>query len=371
MKTLRISLSLAVMFTLLLVSQSFADAQDNAHHRFEVVNLVSNRNNQAMFKDKRLKNPIGLVINQKGFLLVANNKSSKATLYTPLGMPVENFKIKGLDLVTGVVRNNTDEFIIPGNNDHRKARLIFCTEDGKILVYNKSVNSKNAIPVIDRSFFRCVYKGITIAPGIGQNYIYATDFFNGKVDIFDSHFDYVGSFTDPNIPENYTPFNVRRIGQVLYVTFAKVDKSRTQLISGEGHGFVSIFNPSGILVKTLLTHQSLNSPWGMAIAPVNFGRFGGALLVGNYGDGRIHAYNPWTGDLIGCLRNINGDIISIPNLWSLNFPNTIQEDNLSEESLDSDSEDFLSTMNQKTLYFTSGPNDGRDGFLGIIFPVND
>src|SRR5262249_27897960 len=147
-----------------------------------------------------------------------------------------------------------------------------------------------------------VFKGLALGSNPGGDFLFATDFRGGVVDQFDSHFNLVNSFTDPRLARRgFVPFGIANLNGLLYVTFAKHDKARHDDVKGPGNGFVDIFAPTGQFLERLSSRGHLNSPWGLAIAPSGFGRFGGALLVGNFGDGHINAYNPLTGHFLGQL----------------------------------------------------------------------
>ncbi len=181
----------------------------------------------------------------------------------------------------------------------------------------------------------------------GANFLYATDFHGGTVDVFDNNFAFVKSFSDATIPTGFAPFGIATINGNLYVTFAKqLAPDNEDDEAGVGNGFVDIFNPDGTLIRRFTTQGTLNSPWGIALAPAGFGSFGGDILIGNFGDGLIGAYDPNTGALVDQLRSTGGATISLPGLWQLLFaPN-----------------------GAPTLFFSSGPNDETHGLVGTLTP---
>ena len=190
--------------------------------------------------------------------------------------------------------------------------------------------------------------------------LFATDFHNGKVDMFDSSFHWVGSFTDATVDAGFAPFNVQNIGGWLFVTFAKqLGPENEDDEAGPGNGFVDIFRPDGHLVRRFASHGMLNSPWGLAVATRSFGKFRDALLVGNFGDGRINAYNLRTGAFLGQLSDPHGGPIQIEGLWALGFGRD------SDWGRDDDNDD----VPNNALYFTSGPADESHGLLGVIVPA--
>jgi uncharacterized protein (TIGR03118 family) len=154
--------------------------------------------------------------------------------------------------------------------------------------------------------------------------LYATNFGLGRIDVYNSSFQATtvsGGFTDPNLPAGYAPFGIENINGELYVSYALQDAEHHDDVAGAGHGFIDVFNTSGVLLQRLVSQGDLNSPWGLALAPSDFGAFSNDLLVGNFGDGTIHAYNPSTGALLGILEDEHGNPITIQGLWGLDFGN--------------------------------------------------
>jgi uncharacterized protein (TIGR03118 family) len=233
--------------------------------------------------------------------------------------------------------------------------FIFATEEGKILGWNPSVSLSQAQVAVDHSGIGAVYKGLAIASTPGGDFLYATDFHNGRVDVFDGSFDQVsmpGAFVDPAIPAGYAPFGIQSIGATIVVTYAKQDAAREDDVAGQGHGFVDLFDTSGMFLRRVATHGQLNSPWGVAMAPASFGAFGGDLLVGNFGDGQISAFAPQsdgTFELVGQLRTSDHKAVTIDGLWSLQF-----------------GKGAANNGPPTTLFFTAGPNDETHGLFGTI-----
>ena len=253
---------------------------------------------------------------------------------------------------TGVVFNATTDFAVtPG----QPAKYIFATEDGTIAAWDSGAA---AVLKVDLSALGTVYKGLALGSSSKKNYLYATNFNAGRVEVFDANFAPValaGSFTDPNLPAGFAPFNIQNIGGKLYVTYAKPDAAKHDDVSGPGNGYVSVFDPNGTFVKRLVSQGPLNSPWGVVLAPAGFGGFGGALLVSNFGDGLINAFNPATGAWLGALRDGSGKALAIDGLWSLSFGNGTK------------------AGDTHTLYFTAGIAGGGTvedhGLFGSIVPV--
>jgi uncharacterized protein (TIGR03118 family) len=318
--------------------------------RYEVINLVANEAGYgARTIDPRLINPWGLTFSARGNLIVADNDSSVlATAYRPEGA-ILPFVIPDGYNPTGLETNHNPRDFIFGSG-HNAARLLFATEQGVILAYNRD-ESPNAIVVADRSNVDAHYTGLALGVASHNRHqqIFAADFRNNRIDIFDNNFNFVKSFGVPPEP-GYSPFNIRNFDGCLYIAWAKQDPEEPdEEVLGPGLGFVDIYDTNGRFVERLISHGALNAPWGLAIAPRNFGHFSGALLVGNFGDGTIHAYEPDTGDFLGTLLNANGTPITIEGLWSLKF-------------------DFDEEEECAELYFTAGPEDETDGLLGVISP---
>lgn len=385
------SMGLMVVYALTLSVSQMAFAHHISRPAFQVVPLVSSEEGEAQFHDSRLQNPIGLIRNNRGLLQVANNHHSQITLYKPSGKPVENFQIQTTPRITGLVHNTTDGFLF--NKDHRlvKARLLIGTEEGKILAYSKKRGSPDeAQVVIDRSSFGSMYTGVEIVgpPIVEEPILYAADFYNGKVDMFSSEFEFLGSFTDPNLPEGFVPFNIKRIGPVLYVTFAKQSENGRKVQKGIGNGAVDVFGPKGTLIAPLIFGAPLDAPWGIELVPETFADFSilndlrSALLVGNFGNGLIHAFNPLNGNFGGRLNHADGRPVEIPGLWSLLFqrekalPLNVDipgsRSSFSSSSSSSSSESSYcecscgSRLTPPFLYFTAGGDRNHAGLLGVI-----
>jgi uncharacterized protein (TIGR03118 family) len=246
---------------------------------------------------------------------------------------------------TGAVFNPTDQFKL-GNTG--PALFLFSSEAGQITAWNKAAGT-SAMSVFTAPD-GAIYKGLTLASTKKNGaLIYATDFHNAKVDVFDGSFTPVhmpGAFTDPNIPAGFAPFGIQEIDGFVVVSYAMQDADRKDDVKGPGLGFVDVYNPTGGLVKRLISNGELNAPWGLVLAPNGFGQFSGDLLVGNFGDGRINAYNPHTGDFLGQLQTKFGPI-TIDGLWGLRFGNGV-------------------TGSPHTLLFSAGIADEAHGLLGEI-----
>jgi uncharacterized protein (TIGR03118 family) len=318
----------------------------NAFHQTNLVADATGSN--ATTVDANAVNPWGIAFGPTGTLWVSNNGTGTSTLYDASGNKLTTTVTvpggSGSGTPTGVVFNSTSDFVIPSAG---KALFIFAGEDGTIAAWNASTTT-GAMVVANRTTANAVYKGIAIASNSGANFLYLTDFKNNHIDVFDGSFAFVKSFTDATVPAGYAPFGIANIGGQLFVTFAKqLGPDNEDDDPGVGNGFVDVFNSDGSLSKRFTSNGRLNSPWAIAQAPSGFGPFSGAILVGNFGDGTIGAYDPATGSLIDVIRDANAKPIAIDGLWGLTF-----------------GPGAAST----TLYFAAGPSDESHGLVGTLTP---
>ena len=288
-------------------------------------NLVSDVAGMADHTDPNLVNPWGIATSPASPFWFSDQASGKSTLYSTAG----SGSIPGLVVTvppsakamvgtpTGIVFNGTTGFEVATG---KPAAFIFATEDGTISGWNSTVNMTNAVLKVDNSSSNAVYKGLALAANGANSYLYAANFNAGTIDVFDSTFAPVtmtGAFTDPDIPAGYAPFNIQTLGANLYVTYAKQDDAKEDEVVGPGNGYVDVYDPTGKLVKHLISGGALNAPWGLAMAPTGFGDFSGDLLVGNFGDGMINVYDPTSGAWIANLHDVEGNPYVIPGLWGL------------------------------------------------------
>jgi uncharacterized protein (TIGR03118 family) len=307
-----------------------------------VHNLISDLANTADNQDSHLVNPWGIGFGPTPFW-AGNNGTGTATLYTgaggtvPLLVTIPQAGNAGTaGPVTGVIFNsfasNANAFDVQAG---KPALFIFCSEDGVISGWNQTVSGTKASILFDNSKSGAIYTGCAVGGTAAAPYIFAANFSTGTVDVYDGKLNlnpapysastlpgpYSGSssFSNPAIPAGFAPFNVQNIDGTLFVTYAKQNTQKHSYAGGPGDGYVATFNLNGSLIANLVSEGPLNSPWGMAIAPANFGPFSGALLVGNFTDGKIDAFNAATGALLGALDDTAGSPIAIPGLWSLNF----------------------------------------------------
>ncbi len=368
---MRLFITLGSALVLLLVAvptMVFAyprQAASSSHSSFyQQTNLVSDVAGMAQFTDPNLVNAWGLASSSSSPWWVADNGTGVATLYNgqgqafPLSSPLvvtappPGGSPAGTTAApTGIVFNSTSGFQVSQSGNSGKSFFIFDTEDGTISGWNPNVNLKSAVLEVDNSASSAVYKGLAIGSTEAGTFIYATNFHAGRIEVYNSQFARVhlsGSFTDPDLPAHYAPFGIKNLGGKLYVTYAVQNAAKHDDVAGPGHGFVDVYNTNGHLLRRLISHGKLNSPWGLALAPDDFGRFSNDLLVGNFGDGHINAFNPHTGDFFGQLKDSQGNPIQIDGLWSLAFGNGAQAGATNE------------------LFFTAGINDEKDGLFGSI-----
>jgi uncharacterized protein (TIGR03118 family) len=336
--------------------------------RFRQVNLVSNIPGVAPLTDPDLVNAWGLAASpgtdQKPGtpLWVSDNGTDKTTLFVG-ATPTSVAQLLVVNVTAGAPTGQTFNpdstgFIIHDAAGHSGSALfIFASENGAIDGWNQVVGATGPGPstVTETAInngANAVYKGLTIGRASnGNTYLYATNFRSGRVEVYDSNFKPVqlqgGLFTDPAIPAGYAPFGIQELAGKLYVTYAKQDAALHDDVAGQGHGFVDVFTNDGAFVRRLVSRGQLNAPWGLALAPAGFGGLGGALLVGNFGDGHINAYNPGTGSYLGELRGPDGHPIVIDGLWGLMFGNG-------------------NAAKTDELVFSAGPNGETNGLLGKI-----
>jgi uncharacterized protein (TIGR03118 family) len=339
--------------TLLLVAGSPAQAGPPAP-RVTEIDQVSNQPGHARLTDPDVVNAWGLALGPTTPLWVANNGTSTATVYTgglagatvgKAGLTVVNDS----DGVTGQVFNGSADFVVTTPQGSGPARFMFDSESGDITAWAPAATGTHAIVVahVDGA----VFKGLALWQTPLGPFLLATDFAHGRLDVFDRTFrqvDLAGElFKDPRLPAGYAPFNVMTNGDAVTVTYAKQQAGSTDEQAGPGLGIVNVYRHVGTTVTRIAGHGTLNAPWGLAVAPPGFGEFAGALLVGNFGDGRISAFR---GDhFIGQLRNTANRPVTIDGLWAL-LPGT------------------ATTGGAGTLWFSAGPDDEQNGLVGQLIP---
>ncbi len=319
-------------------------------------NLVSDLPGVADFMDTNLVNPWGISFSASSPFWIADNGSGLSTLYngagaiTPLVVTIPT-PTGGTPPAapTGTVFNSTTNFKIGGTTN---SKFLFDTEDGTISAW---ASGAGAVLEVDDSASGDVFKGLAAGVWNGSNYIYATDFHNGKILAYDGNWNLANTFTDGSLPKGFAPFGIQNIGGKLCVTFALQDGEAHDDVPGPGNGYVDVFDTGGNLLQQLIAGGALDSPWGLAVAPPGFGAYSGALLVGNFGDGHINAYNAANGAWMGPVYNETGDPFQVLGLWGLAFGNG------------------AGGASKGSLYFTAGipgPGNVEDhGLFGVLTPT--
>ena len=323
---------------------------------YSFMRLVSDKAGVAAHQDTDLVNAWGLAAGPETPWWVGDNGTSLSTIYGSDGTK-GSFVVSVPEDPTGVVFNGGSDFAVTDGMHSGSSLFLFDTEAGQILGWNPNVPppapSTQAFVVVDKTDVGAIFKGLAIASTPGGDRLYATDFHNGTVDVFDGNFTQIttpGRFTDPNLPKGYAPFGIQAIGDDVFVTYAKQVPGSGDEADGATLGFVDEYDTSGMFVARVASRGVLNAPWGLATAPSDFGRFSNDLLVGNFGNGVINAYS-WSGGSwkhAGKLRRRSGRIIKIPGLWAIEFANGGPS----------------GAANQ--LFFTAGPGDESHGLFGVI-----
>jgi uncharacterized protein (TIGR03118 family) len=307
-------------------------------------NLVSDGFVAADHTDPQLINPWGISFSSTSFFWVANNGTSTSTLYNGSGVK-QSLVVTTLAGPTGTVFNGSSDFQISSAAGTGPARFLFADVGGHISGWNPAVSATATVSVVNMSGSGAVYTGLAIQEGGTGSRLYAANFSRGAVDMFNSSFNYIGSFTDTSVDPGYAPFNVQSIGTSVFVMYAKVGAGGEEE-AGPGFGFVDEFNRDGLLLRRFASHGALDAPWGIAKAPANFGMFSNDILVGNFGDGRINAFDPVTGAFVGTISDVNGQAIENEGLWGIAFGNGANAGNVN------------------SLYFAAGVGDEEHGLFG-------
>jgi uncharacterized protein (TIGR03118 family) len=329
---------------------------------YSVTALVSN-GVPAKTTDASLVNPWGIAFLPGDFVWVANNGSQTSTLYDGNGQR-NSLKVaipsgsNGAANPTGVVANTTASFSVKKGNLSAPATFLFAGLGGTITGWTDAVDPNNAIIAYDDAAGNAVYTGLVIAESAGEAELYAADFHNNKIDQFDTTMHRLTlpptAFIDPTLPAGYAPFNVQAVtvngATLLYVAYAKQQgPNNNSNVDGAGLGLVDVFDTQGAFKMRLINAGAqLNAPWGMTVAPANFGTFSGDLLIGNFGDGRINAFDPVTGAFKGTLNDGNNQPMAIPGLWGIAFGNGAEAQPVN------------------TLFYAAGANNGAGGLYGRI-----
>jgi uncharacterized protein (TIGR03118 family) len=349
----RVATRLAVVAcALALTAPAFADAGN-----YDVTKLVADVPGVAAHTDTNLVNGWGIAMRATSPIWVSNNATGTSTLYnglgvqisppSPVSIPAANGVGQGVP--TGITSNpSTTDFLLGGQGT--AAIFLWATEDGAIAAWNGGPAATIKFAAKDGA----VYKGLALA-GDGSSFrLYAADFHNGKIDVLDNTFtptSVAGGFVDPRIPAGFAPFNIMNLQGNLYVAYALREQGGDDEVAGVGLGLVDVFDADGFLVARAATRGKLNAPWGMAIAPAGFGKFSNHLIVGNFGDGTINAYDVKNFTFAGQLHASDGRTLVIDGLWGIAFGNGFQR------------------QPTDALFFAAGPDEERHGLYGRIDPA--
>ena len=332
-----------------VASASSHDAEDGGYLQ---LNLFSNQPGRAAVTDPNLVNGWGMSQGPTTPVWVSDNGADVTTLYTGAGVGKTPARVPLVVKIpdgapTGQVFNATTSFVL---SNGLPARFIFAGEHGSISAWNPTL-SPNTAALPEASSAGAVFKGMALLVSPSGPQLLLADFGHGRIAVYDSAFHAVATpswaFTDPKLPKGYEPFNVAVLAGRVYVSYALRDPATLDDVAGRGHGFVDVYGADGTLLKRLARRGALNSPWGLAIAPAGFGALSGDLLVGNFGDGRIHAFDPATGEKEGTLRDPMGKPIVIDGLWGL----------LPGNGTSADTTD---------VWFSAGPDGEANGLVGVL-----
>ncbi|MBX3157232.1 MAG: TIGR03118 family protein [Deltaproteobacteria bacterium] len=319
---------------------------------FTRVDLVSNLPDVALHQDANLVNAWGITTGPGGFW-IANNGTGVLSVFDADGNAAPlNDTITLEPGITGIARNTTQGFLVPCGPDMTPlpADFLVASETGKVWAVSLAAPATAKV-VVDRSGENAVFKGIAIATdGQGNTLILVTDFHNHRVDVFDTTFNFVATtgFVDTTVPTDFSPFNVAVFDGQVFVTFAQKEPNGDDELHGAGLGLIDVFDVGGRFVQRLTTGGLLNAPWGMAMAPAGFTGGAAALLVGNFGDGRLTFIEPTTGRQVGQVLDPNDNAVVIDGLWGITFG------------------DDTEAGSSDVLYFASGPDDEVNGVYGRL-----
>ena len=343
----------AVLTAILALGVAGAGASSRALVAYNLYPLISDSSAvTAPLADSSLVNGWGLSASATSPWWTSNNKTNTSTLYSGLGSKTAlTVTVPGGP--TGTVANpSTTDFPVTQNGVTGAARFLFDTQAGTIMGWNPAVAATAAVTAVDNSAAGAVYDGLATL----NSRLYAADFHNARIDVFDANFKPLSlPFKDPNLPKGWAPFNVQALNGNIFVTYAQQDNTGREEVAGGGLGYVNEFSPDGVLIARVASkgnaRSPLNAPWGLAMAPANFGAYSGDLLVGNFGNGRISAYQQRTdGKWVykGQIRTANGAPIVIDGLWAIAFGNG------------------ATSGPTNNLYFLSGPTGETHGLFGFI-----
>jgi uncharacterized protein (TIGR03118 family) len=348
------------------ITVSLHDIVHFLHHQprmeFAQKNLVSDGFVPAANTDPNLINPWGVAFSPTGPFWVSDAGAGVTTIYNSTGTPVAAAGHTVIDIAAGSADHSTPTgqafnstasgFQITADGVTAKSAFIFVTAQGTISGWASTVaGGETSVIAVDKSADGAAYTGVTLSNTGENDLLYAANFRNGTVDVFDQSWKQVDCITNPCLPEGYAPFNVKVLDGALYVTYAQRNPSGPGDVPGKGHGFVDKFDLQGHLIERVASRGALDSPWGLAIAPSSFGKFAGDLLVGNFGDGTINVYDFESDHFLGKLRDSDGNPIQNDKLWEITTGNG------------------GTAGATDTLYFTAGIGDEKHGLFGSISPV--
>jgi uncharacterized protein (TIGR03118 family) len=329
----------------LVLASSTALAQ---YTHYVETSLVSNLSGRALHTDPLLVNAWGLAYAPGNPFWISDEGTGWSTLYDGMGNPqalqvvIPSANGTSAGSPTGIVANpSTTDFPVQGWS----SVFLFATLDGTISGWAPQSNPTQAIIAVNNSGSNASYTGLAVTNKPSGNSLFAADINNNKVDIYDANFNFVSSFTDTAVPAGFAPFGIQDINGQVYVTFAPT--------SGAVGGVVDIFKEDGTFVKHLIHGKPLNQPWGLALAPNNFGPLSNTLLVSNNVNniGTINGFNPTTGAFVGTIMNSAGKPIAIDQLWGIEFGGGVPANGKTNQ-----------------LFFTAGPTGNANGLFGVITP---
>jgi uncharacterized protein (TIGR03118 family) len=341
---------LALLLLGLLVTSGGAVTLFAQQTAYMQTNLVANVSGVAAHTDSQLSNPWGISIIPGNPFWIANNNGGTSTLYDAsgnkqslvVGIPSASVNPCSPGCPTGTAGNTTGQF--------NGGLFIFDTEDGIVANWT---GANNAVVAFDNSKNLAVYKGLALLTNSSGSFLLLTNFRSGKIDVLDHNFQPTslsGFFTDPHLPAGMAPHGIHIINNQIYVAYAMQDAPKHDPTIGAGSGLVDIFDANGNFVKTFASGGKLNAPWGVVATPATFGTFHDDILVGNFGDGTINAFDP-TGKFLGQLMDSGNNVITNPGLWDMVFGQP-------------------GTGDPSTLYFTAGGANQTSGLFATLVPAS-
>lgn len=319
---------------------------------YEQTNLLSDRPRVAEHVEPDLINPWGIAYGPDTAFWIANAGSATSVVVDARGELVGPRKIETQAAPTGIVYNSSGGFEIYAGAASGPSTFLYATEEGQILGWNHQVDAEHTVVAVDESAAGAGYTGLAMARFGTRSLLYAADFHQGEIDVYDEDFAHAtglaaNAFQDPGIPADYSPFGISTVAGRLYVAYARQDTTGEEEVPGPGAGYIDVFEPDGRLVRRFASRGELNAPWAVVKAPADFGVFSDAILVGNFGDGRILAFDA-DGTPLGMLEDRRGEPLVIEGLWGLVFGND------------------RAAGRSDALYFTAGIDDEQHGLHGRV-----